>query len=152
MQRTRIQRGGVNLDVSSSGKQVWVFRWRETRPDGRRAPRKRVIGTLEEYPTKKSAENAARGFRLNLVDQGAAPPVQITMKELVDHFSEHEQVDKGEEGRAYSTRDRCESVLNCWILPRWEKQRSIRFERSQSRIGCVQFPGPRVRGRKSGIL
>jgi len=121
MQRTRIQRGGVNLDVSSSGKQVWVFRWRETRPDGRRAPRKRVIGTLEEYPTKKAAENAARGFRLNLVDQGSAALVQITMKELVDHFSEHEQVDKGEEGRAYSTRDRCESVLNCWILPRWGK-------------------------------
>ena len=39
----------------------------------------------------------------------------------MDHFSEHEQVDKGEEGRAYSTRDRCESVLNCWILPRWGK-------------------------------
>jgi integrase len=121
MQRTRIQRGGVNLDVSSSGKQIWVFRWRETRPDGRRAPRKRVIGTLEEYPTKKAAENAARGFRLDLVDQGSAALVQITMKELVDHFSEHEQVDKGEEGRAYSTRDRCESVLNCWILPRWGK-------------------------------
>lgn len=121
MQRTRIQRGGVNLDVSSSGKQIWVFRWRETRPDGRRAPRKRVIGTLEEYPTKKAAENAARGFRLDLVDQGSAALVRITMKELVDHFSEHEQLDRGEEGRSYSTRDRCESVLNCWILPRWGK-------------------------------
>jgi hypothetical protein len=41
------------------GKKIWVFRWRETRPDGRRAPRKRVIGTLEEYPTRKAAENAA---------------------------------------------------------------------------------------------
>jgi integrase len=121
MQRTRIQRGGVNLDVSSSGKQVWVFRWRETRPDGRRAPRKRVIGTLEEYPTKKAAENAARGFRLNLVDRGSKQLAKITMRELVTHFSEQEQVDKGEEGRAYSTRDRCESVLNCWILPRWGK-------------------------------
>lgn len=121
MQRTWIQRGGVNLDVSSSSKKIWVFRWRETRPDGRRAPRKRVIGTLEEYPTKKAAETAARSFRLNLVDRGSAALVQITMKELVDHFSEHEQVDKGEEGRAYSTRDRCESVLNCWILPRWGK-------------------------------
>jgi integrase len=80
-----------------------------------------VIGTLEEYPTKKAAENAARGFRLNLVDRGSVALVQITMKELVNHFSEHEQVDKGEEGRAYSTRDRCESVLNCWILPRWGK-------------------------------
>jgi len=108
MQRTRIQRGGVNLDVSSSGKQVWVFRWRETRPDGRRVPRKRVIGTLQEYPTKKAAENAARVFRLNLVDRGSAALARITMQELVTHFSEHEQVDKGDEGRAYSTRDRCE--------------------------------------------
>jgi integrase len=41
------------------------------------------------------------------------------MRELVHHFSEHELVDKGEDGRAYSTRDRCDSVLNCWILPRW---------------------------------
>jgi integrase len=80
-----------------------------------------VIGTLEEYPTEKAAEKAARSFRLNLVDRGSAALVQITMKELVGHFSEHEQVDKGEEGRAYSTRDRCESVLNCWILPRWGK-------------------------------
>jgi integrase len=80
-----------------------------------------VIGSLQDYPTKKAAENAARSFRLNLVDRGSAALVQITMKELVDHFSEQEQVDKGEEGRAYSTRDRCESVLNCWILPRWGK-------------------------------
>ena len=121
MQRTRIQRGGVNLDVSSSGKKIWVFRWRETRADGRRVQRKKVIGTLEEYPTKKAAENTARVFRLNLVDRGSEAVVRITMKELVNHFSEHEQVDKGEEGRAYSTRDRCESVLNCWILTRWGK-------------------------------
>ena len=80
MQRTRIQRGGVNLDVSSSGKQIWVFRWRETRPDGRRAPRKKVIGTLEEYPTKKAAENAARAFRLNLLDQGSATLHELACK------------------------------------------------------------------------
>ena len=121
MQRTRIQRGGVNFDVSSSGKKIWVFRWRETRTDGRRVQRKKVIGTLEEYPTKKAAENTARVFRLNLVDRGSEAVARITMKELVNHFSEHEQVDKGEEGRAYSTRDRCESVLNCWILTRWGK-------------------------------
>src|SRR5215472_12196148 len=121
MQRTRIQRGGVNLDVSSSGKKIWVFRWRETRADGRRVQRKKVIGTEEQYPTKKAAENAARAFRLNLVDGGTEAAVRITMMELVNHFSEHEQVDKGEEGRAYSTRDRCESVLNRWILKRWGK-------------------------------
>jgi integrase len=121
MHRTRIQRGGVNLDISSSGKKIWVFRWRETLADGRRVQRKKVIGTLEEYPTKKAAEKAARIFRLNLVDRGSAALMQINMGELVVHFREHELVDRGEEGRAYSTRDRCESVLNKWILPRWGK-------------------------------
>lgn len=151
MQRTRIQRGGVNLDVSSSGEQIWVFRWRETRPDGRRVPRKRVIGTLEEYPTKKAAENAARGFRLNLVDQGSAALVQITMKELVDHFSEHEQVTKAK--RAGRTRPGI--VVNLFSIagssPGGRKQRSIRSARSQSRTGCVRFHELRVRGRKSAI-
>jgi integrase len=40
--------------------------------------------------------------------------------ELVAHFRENELIDLGEEGRAYSTRNRCNSVLNRWILPRWE--------------------------------
>jgi integrase len=118
MQRTRIQRGGINMDISSSGKKIWVFRWRETRPDGQRVQRKRVIGTGAQYPTRKAAENAARVFRLNLVDRGSA--VRICMQELVDHFRKYELVDRGEDGRAYSTRDRCESVLDCWILPRWK--------------------------------
>jgi integrase len=149
MQRTRIQRGGVNLDVSSSGKQVWVFRWRETRPDGRRVPRKRVIGTLEEYPTKKAAENAARVFRLNLVDRGSAALAKITTRELVTHFSEYEQVDKGDEGRAYSTRDRCESVLDCWILPRWGKTTidQVRTVAVEEWLRAI----PRANGTKSKI-
>ena len=121
MQRTRIQRGGVNLDISSSGKRIWVFRWRVTLPDGRRAMRKRVIGTQEKYRTKAAAENAARVFRMNLLDEGATALTTITMRDLVAHFSEHEMVDRGEEGKAYSTRNRCESVINTWVLPRWQR-------------------------------
>ena len=71
------------------------------------------------------------------------------MKELVDHFSAHEQIDKGEEGRAYSTRDRCESVLNCWILPHWGKTAidqitTVAVEEWLSSI-------PRAKGTKSKI-
>lgn len=121
MQRTRIQRGGVNLDISSTGKRIWVFRWRVTLPDGRRMMRKRVIGTLKQYHTKSVAENAARVFRMSLLDQGADALTTITMRELVAHFRDHELLDRGDEGKAYSTRDRCESVLDMWILPRWER-------------------------------
>ena len=44
------------------------------------------------------------------------------MKALIDHFREKELVDKGEEGRAWSTRDRYEAYLNSWIEPRWGKE------------------------------
>jgi integrase len=50
--------------------------------------------------------------------QGLEKPVFIG--ELVAHFREHELVDLGDDGKAYSTRNRCNSVLNKWVLPRWQ--------------------------------
>jgi len=44
----------------------------------------------------------------------------MTVCDLVAHFRLHELVDRGEEGKSYSTRNRCLSVLNKWILPYWE--------------------------------
>lgn len=83
--------------------------------------RKRVIGSLETYRTKPAAEKAAGAFRMTLLDKGATALTTITVRDLVAHFREQELVDRGEEGRAYSTRSRCESVLKTWVLPRWEK-------------------------------
>lgn len=51
----------------------------------------------------------------------SADPVFIG--ELVEHFREHELIDLGEQGKSYSTRHRCNSVLNKWILPRWQGTR-----------------------------
>ena len=44
------------------------------------------------------------------------------MKDLVEHFRLKELVDKGENGRAWSTRDRYESYLDRWISPRWGRE------------------------------
>lgn len=55
------------------------------------------------------------------VTQALADPVLIG--ELVKHFREHELIDLGQEGRAYSTRHRCNCVLNKWIMPRWKDTR-----------------------------
>jgi len=44
------------------------------------------------------------------------------MTDLITHFREKEMVDKGQDGRVWSTRDRCDSTLNCWIEPRWGKE------------------------------
>jgi len=41
------------------------------------------------------------------------------MNQLVQHFREKELVDRGDDGRAWSTRDRYDSFLHTWIEPRW---------------------------------
>ena len=47
----------------------------------------------------------------------------VLIGELVNHFCDLELIDRGVDGKAYSTRNRCRSVLNRWILPRWQTTR-----------------------------
>ncbi len=47
----------------------------------------------------------------------------IFVAELVAHFREHELIDLGDQGKAHSTRKRCESVLNKWVVPHWSTRR-----------------------------
>ena len=122
MKKARSQKGSLCLSVNGSGTQVWIFRWWETSTDGRRVRRKRQVGTLEQYKTEEAAEKAARNWRLVLRANQDGAVSRITMKALIDHFREKELVDKGEEGRAWSTRDRYEAYLNSWIEPRWGKE------------------------------
>jgi len=119
--------------------------------------RKRVIGTLEKYRTKAAAENAARGFRMNLIDQGTTVLTTITMRDLVPHFREHELLDRGEEGKAYSTRDRCESVLNTWVLPRWQRTsineiRTVAVEQWLRSIMRARGTKAKIRNTMSGLF
>jgi hypothetical protein len=60
--RSRYQRGNVTLK-KRKGPDVWEFRWYE--PNGRL--RSRLLGTLEQYPTKQDAQRAADPFRLGLI-------------------------------------------------------------------------------------
>jgi len=122
MKKARSQKGSLCLSVNGSGIQVWIFRWWETSTDGRRVRRKRQVGTLDQYKTEEAAEKAVRNWRLVLSANQDGAVSRITMKALIDHFREKELVDKGEDGRAWSTRDRYEAYLNSWIEPRWGKE------------------------------
>jgi len=50
----------------------------------------------------------------------------ITVNDVIEHFRLKELVDKGENGRAWATRDRYESYLNRWICASLGR-RGIRF-------------------------
>jgi hypothetical protein len=66
-----------------------------------------------------------RNWRLTLSANQDGTVSGITMKAVIDHFQEKELVDKGEDGRAWSTRDRYEAYLGAWIEPRWGKEELI---------------------------
>jgi integrase len=120
----RYQNGCVSQSTNGSGEPVWIFRWYETQVDGERIRRKKQIGNLDQYKTKAAAEKAAMGLRL-AINSGKKNELSrtITMKQLAQHFRERELIDHGEDGRAWSTRDRYESCLVVWIEPRWGADR-----------------------------
>ena len=86
--------------------------------------------------------------------QGLEKPVFIG--ELAAHFRKHELVDRGDDGKAYSTRNRCNSVLNKWVLPRWQSTkinevRTIEVEKWLR--GLVLARGTKAKIRKTlGLL
>ena len=119
MTTARYQNGCISRSVNGSGTPIWIFRWYETQVDGKRIRKKKQIGTLDQFRTEAAAEKAAMGLRLAINSEKKSELNTITMEQLAQHFRDKELVDYGEEGRAWSTRDRYESCLNHWIEPRW---------------------------------
>jgi integrase len=146
----RYQNGCVSLSANGSGDPVWIFRWYETQADGERIRRKKQIGNLDRYKTKAAAERAAMGFRL-AINSGKKNELSrtVTMKQLAQHFRERELIDHGEDGRAWSTRDRYQCCLGVWIEPRWgdEKVDEIRAPMVEEWLRSLRC---KPRKRKSG--
>lgn len=122
MRKARKQNGSLYLDVNGSKTSVWKFSWWHILPDGKHVRRKRQVGTLDQYKTEAAAERAVRSWRLAINSNQVHAFSGITMQDVIDHFRMKEMADKGEEGRAWSTRHRYASYLSCWIEPRWGKE------------------------------
>jgi hypothetical protein len=101
---------------------VWKFSWWHVLPNGKHVRRKRQVGTLDQYKTEAAAERAVRSWRLAINSNQAYAFSGITMKDVIEHFRLKELAGKGENRRAWSTRDRYESYLDRWIGPRWGRE------------------------------
>ena len=79
----------------------------------------------------------------------------ISMGELVAHYREYELSDSNDEAKAYSTRDRCDSVLNKWVLPYWQNAKidEIRTVQVESWLrGLSRAKGTKAKIRKTLCL
>ena len=99
-----MQRGSISRNSRKQGPDVWQFRWSERGVHGERIYRKRVIGTVAEYPDADAARRAVAGLlrEINSADRrkGSCP---MTVAEACDHFEQRE-LGKEDNWRSYSTK------------------------------------------------
>ncbi len=118
----RFRNGCLTTIRRKDGIERWLFRWRERCTDGTLRERNKVIGTVEEYPTKsKKLHEVVTRLRVNINTDGPTELTSITMAKAVEHYSIHELADCGAEGKSYSTRSRKTQVLSRWVVPHWGK-------------------------------
>jgi integrase len=117
--RTRYQQGSLKKIKRDGGREVWVFRWRETQTGGIRRPRKLVVGSVEEFPTERRARLAVDSLRLNInsdVNEYSQAPRSVM--ELIRHYESTELADESDTV-AYSTKEVYKANLKNWIEPKW---------------------------------
>jgi integrase len=57
-----MQRGCMQRNSRKEGPDVWQFRWSESSSDGKRLYRKKIVGTVEQYPDESAARRAVVGL------------------------------------------------------------------------------------------
>jgi integrase len=91
VRRARYQFGTVELSPRSHGSAIWVYRWREIGPQGKRIRKSAIIGTADDYPTKTQALKAAEGYRLKANREGEQRN-EPTFGGLIDRFVDAEKL------------------------------------------------------------
>ena len=121
--RMRYQHGCIAREGRSNGPDVWIFRWRETSPNGQRANRKVVVGTVEQYSTRSAAQKAADALRVHVSREAPRSLLQpLRCEQLIAHYVDKE-LSADNHKRAYSTKAAYRCYLGNWILPRWGSYR-----------------------------
>jgi integrase len=126
MQAQRYQQGSLSLLKHKSQPDAWVFRY-YVEEGGRRVYKKKIVGTVIEFPKRKDAEKAIVQLRINVNEGAAFAPINI--EQLAAHYQLVELPLK-----AHSTAEGYRSYLNLHVTPTWGKH-------SLSAIKSVQVEG-----------
>jgi integrase len=114
-----MQHASLTMKNRLEGPDVWQFRWSEKGTHGSRIYRKRVIGTIEEYPDVEAAREAVAGLiaEVNWANLQASS-IAMTVAQLCTHFEQRELA-KSNTWRSYSTKKSYAVYLRRWIVPHW---------------------------------
>ena len=111
MQAQRYQRGSLILLKRKSQPDTWVFRY-YAEERGHRTYKKKIVGTVTEFPKRKDAEKAVVQLRVKVNDGATFAPMNIA--QLAAHFERVELPLK-----AHSTAEGYKNYLKLHIVPKW---------------------------------
>ncbi len=116
---TSYQEGYIERVQHAKGPDQWTYRWWETsQQDGRRIHRRKLIGTVEAYPTIGAAKRAVEGFRAE-INSAATKTVRMTVGEAWGHFQANELRDPDVD-RSHTTIKSYLDYFKARILPTWK--------------------------------
>jgi hypothetical protein len=111
MQAQRYQRGSLTIMKRKGQPDVWSFRY-YTEENGRSVYKRKIIGTVVEFPQRKDAEKELMKLRVDINEGAAFAP--MTVEQLGIHFLNNEVPLK-----AYATREGYKDIINTHVAPRW---------------------------------
>jgi integrase len=114
-----MQLGSLLRSSRRRGPDIWEFRYRDRRHNGRRIYRRITVGTVRQFRTEASARKGIAGLirEINLGDPRLRATT-MTVAELVEHYQQRELMPDNT-WKSYSTKRGYESYLKNWIVPHW---------------------------------
>ena len=113
MEAHRYQRGSLSLLKRKNQPDVWVYRYYADE-NGRRAYKKKIVGTVIEFPKRRDAEKVVAQLRVDVNEGAAFAPMNL--EQLVTHYKRVELPLK-----AYSTAEGYKNYLCRHVIPKWGK-------------------------------
>src|SRR5258708_973429 len=116
-----MQLGSLLRSGRRCGADIWEFRYRDGRQNGRRIYRRIRIGTVQQFKTEAAARKGIAGL-VREINFGEIRfrTTTMTVAELVEHYRQRELI-QDNTWKRYSTKRGYESYLKNWIGPHWGK-------------------------------
>lgn len=150
------QEGHIERIRHAKGPDQWTYRWWEnSTQDGHRIHRRKLIGTVETYPTIGAAKRAVEGFRTE-INAAATRTVRTTVGEAWGHFQANELRDPDVD-RSPTTIQSYLDYFRSRILPTWkdvplDDVKSVAVEKWLRGLGLAPASKAKIRNHMSALF
>ena len=145
--RNTYQHGWIETRPSKKEGFVFVYRWRDRKPDGGYTKRSEVVGPVSMLRTEANAWRAIEHRKLD-VNSGRLPRYAITIGTVVSRYLETELPEL-----RHSTADAYRSYLTNHIRPRWGKEPLISIKPLAVELWLKQLDlAPKTKGHLQNLM